>query len=211
MSIKAMNWAWGKVLPPVPKIILLKLADIANDSGVCWPSVRLLASSCGVSRRTVQRHLNEFVEQGLLIITERTRENGSQTSNLYNLSMERVTECHGEGVTNVTPRTTILNNNKERGLKRKQLVPKTFQPNEKSMEWLKNNYPEKIANAPIETQKFINHYLDKGELRVSWQRSWQNWMINAKDFQHVKTKYLSSGRIAATNNEIQERIGGNIK
>jgi hypothetical protein len=125
--------------------------------------------------------------------------------------MERVTECHGEGVTNVTPRTTILNNNKERGLKRKQLVPKTFQPNEKSMEWLKNNYPEKIANAPIETQKFINHYLDKGELRVSWQRSWQNWMINAKDFQHVKTKYLSSGRIAATNNEIQERIGGNIK
>ena len=86
MSIKAMNWAWEQnLLSPTSKIILLKLADTSDDSGVCWPSIGLLADSCGVSRRTIQRHLLEFIDDKLLIVTKRTRPNGSQTSNFYKL------------------------------------------------------------------------------------------------------------------------------
>tara|TARA_R110002110_G_scaffold87307_17_gene227705 strand:+ start:698 stop:1333 length:636 start_codon:yes stop_codon:yes gene_type:complete len=199
MSIKAMNWAWEQnLLSPTSKIILLKLADTSDDSGVCWPSIGLLADSCGVSRRTIQRHLLEFIDDKLLIVTKRTRPNKSQTSNFYKLPIHGVSNCHGGDVTDDTPRTTILNN------KKKSAIKEDFKPDEKSILWLKTNYPDKTAIKDIETQKFINYFIDKGDKRTGWQRSWMNWMSNARQ----KTKYLSSGRTAATNEEIFNRIAG---
>ena len=50
-----MTWAWQGPLPPGLKIVLLALADIADDEGVCWPGHRLLATKCSVTIRTVQR------------------------------------------------------------------------------------------------------------------------------------------------------------
>jgi len=35
MSLKVMHWAWS--LAPTPKIVLLALADEANDDGFCFP------------------------------------------------------------------------------------------------------------------------------------------------------------------------------
>ena len=43
-----MNWAWQQLLKPVPKLVLMALADAADDEGVCWPSVATLASKVGV-------------------------------------------------------------------------------------------------------------------------------------------------------------------
>ncbi len=43
MSIKAMNWAWEQRLPPNSKLILMALADSADEIGKCWPRVRLIA------------------------------------------------------------------------------------------------------------------------------------------------------------------------
>lgn len=45
MSIKAMTWAWGLAeLPLRESMVLLALADAANDEGVCWPSQEVLAT-----------------------------------------------------------------------------------------------------------------------------------------------------------------------
>jgi len=30
-----MNWAWHQALKPVPKLVLMALADAADDQGVC--------------------------------------------------------------------------------------------------------------------------------------------------------------------------------
>lgn len=89
MSIKAMNWAWGRSLPPTPKLILMALADAADDEGVCWPAIRTLARKCSVSERTVQRTVKAFVNGGLLLVYERRRPDGRQTSNSYQLVLER--------------------------------------------------------------------------------------------------------------------------
>ena len=89
MSIRAMNWAWGQPLAPTSKLILMALADAADDEGLCWPGIRTLASKCSVSGRTVQRTIKTFVNQGILIVEERRRPDGRQTSNSYLLALRQ--------------------------------------------------------------------------------------------------------------------------
>ena len=84
-----MNWAWGQALPPTSKLILMALADAADDEGLCWPGVRTLATKCCVSGRTVQRTIKTFVAQGILIVEERRRPDGRQTSNNYFLALRQ--------------------------------------------------------------------------------------------------------------------------
>ena len=80
-----MNWAWELSLPPTQKLLLLALADNADDSGACWPSLKSLASKCEVTSRTIQRAIKEFEACGLLAVTSRYAGNGRQTSNAYRL------------------------------------------------------------------------------------------------------------------------------
>jgi hypothetical protein len=83
-----MNWAWQQKLSPTPKLILMALADAANDFGVCWPSVSTVATKCCVSIRTVQRVMQQLVERGLLLSEQRYRKDGSCSSNRYRLQLE---------------------------------------------------------------------------------------------------------------------------
>ena len=80
-----MNWAWRQALTPTLKLILMALADAADDHGGCWPSVSTLAKKCTVSTRTVQRSLRVLIHSGLLIAETRQRRDGSSTSNRYRL------------------------------------------------------------------------------------------------------------------------------
>lgn len=89
MSIAAMHWAWSQVLPPAPKLILMALADNADDGGYCWPRVKKIAERCSVSERTVQRTLKNFETSALLKVIRRFRpEDGRQTSNGYQLGLK---------------------------------------------------------------------------------------------------------------------------
>ena len=89
MSVAAMHWAWSQVLPPAPKLILMALADNADDGGYCWPRVKKIAERCSVSERTVQRTLKNFETSALLKVIRRFRpEDGRQTSNGYQLSLQ---------------------------------------------------------------------------------------------------------------------------
>lgn len=91
MSIRAMNWAWSQKLAPTPKLILMALADSANDSDECWPSVSFIADKCCVSERTVQRVLQQFEDIGLMVVTPRYTTAGRQTSNGYRLRIDGMT------------------------------------------------------------------------------------------------------------------------
>ena len=128
MSLTASEWALRQDLGPVPKFVLVVLADAANDQNICWPRISTVANRVGVSRRTVQRAIQYLVQRGLVTVVPRNRNDGSSSSNLYrlmvggdvNLTSPRdnmapppdrgVTppchRCHGEGVTGDTPLTT---------------------------------------------------------------------------------------------------------
>lgn len=84
-----MNWAWHQSLKPVPKLVLMALADAADDSGVCWPRISTVAAKCNVSTRTVRRVMQTLTARDLLVSEQRYRKDGSCSSNRYRLLLAR--------------------------------------------------------------------------------------------------------------------------
>ena len=80
-------------LKPAAKIVLYWLADHHNETtGACFPSLKTLAQECEMDKATVVRHLDALEKSGLIQRQERTRENGSQTSTSYTLTLTPVAE-----------------------------------------------------------------------------------------------------------------------
>lgn len=83
-----MNWAWSQEIAPTPKLILMALADAANDHDECWPGIPFIARKCCVSERTVQRVLQEFQKSKLMRVhAQFDPRNGRRTSNRYRLNI----------------------------------------------------------------------------------------------------------------------------
>lgn len=73
MSIKRMVAVWdGSQHSGSALLLLLALADHADDMGVCWPGRERLAQRTRVSPRTVTRMIGELGESGELWILERS-------------------------------------------------------------------------------------------------------------------------------------------
>lgn len=64
------------------RLVLLALADQANDDGYCWPSFETIAKRANISRRFVIKIMNNLQEKGL-IERKRRNSNGLFTSSLY--------------------------------------------------------------------------------------------------------------------------------
>lgn len=88
MSVKAMSWAFSISIDPVKKIILLSLADCADDDGKsCYPGYALLAEKSSVCTKTVKRNIKQLVDLGL--IKKQNRRKGKRfSSNKYELLLE---------------------------------------------------------------------------------------------------------------------------
>lgn len=67
-----MSIVWELDLPPGEKLVLLALADQANDAGThCFPSVGTIAKRSGQNERTVRRALRSLETKGHLTSHER--------------------------------------------------------------------------------------------------------------------------------------------
>lgn len=69
------------------KSVYMYLRDRADASGICWPSISTIAADLKLSRRTVQRALNDLERAGLVKRQHRCRPNGSLTSNQYRITL----------------------------------------------------------------------------------------------------------------------------
>lgn len=61
-----MTQVWDVSLPASDKIVLLALADCANDEGKCWPGIKTLCAKTSKTERTVQASIKRLVEAGHL-------------------------------------------------------------------------------------------------------------------------------------------------
>ena len=84
MSISRVHKVLDIELPTSEKIILILLADNANDeSGECWPSQGYLAKRSGMSRQNVNLVINKLRDKGYIKLEHRYREDGGQRANVY--------------------------------------------------------------------------------------------------------------------------------
>lgn len=65
-------------------LLLLALADFANDEGVCWPSVARLAKKARVKERCVQTIMRDFRRDGTVAVEPNAGPNGV---NVYTLKL----------------------------------------------------------------------------------------------------------------------------
>lgn len=83
MSVRASTWAWSlEEVMGSEALVLLALADQANDEGFCWPSQEKLAPKARQSVSTLRRSLRSLEKMGLLTTITRSSTRGRR-SNVY--------------------------------------------------------------------------------------------------------------------------------
>ena len=75
MANRLISWAWEQKVSRAEKIVLVNLADRANEQGQCWPSFQRIADDCGLDRRTVIRAVANLAKRRL--VSKKKRRNTS--------------------------------------------------------------------------------------------------------------------------------------
>lgn len=119
MSIRLMTQLWDNADPELSGsrlVIMLCLADHANDDGECWPSIDRLAKRSRLHRQNVMVHLKELEAAGYITVKRvegrhnsyvvRTTSNETVTGNAIVTGNATVTTTSNETVT--TTRNAIV-------------------------------------------------------------------------------------------------------
>lgn len=89
MSVKVSALCWKVRLPATEKLVLLRLADFADDQGFnIYPAVQTVADDCGVGARAVQLTLKKLVGVGILVIINQGGGRGRATE--YAIDMDLI-------------------------------------------------------------------------------------------------------------------------
>lgn len=69
MSRAATDWAWGLELKASQKLLMLSLADRADESHCCYPSIQRLVKDTGMDRKTIGKWVWQMIDDGLITDT----------------------------------------------------------------------------------------------------------------------------------------------
>lgn len=172
MSMELMVQAMSaKVGNPLRKLVLLKLADNANDNGECWPSYQYIADQCEIGRSTVKSHIKALIDLGFLKMEAR---NDGKSSNLYILTISKgkaktksddgekngdtVNTEHGQDLTQSNDAPTRSNDDP---VTRSGADPRTSHSLEPVKEPIKESKPKKSKPAKPKSSlrtRMIDHY-----------------------------------------------------
>lgn len=183
LAAKVMNLKIGSM---AKKMVLLKLADQANDDGICWPSYQTIADACEVSRRTVIRHIKSLEQEGYLEIHKSyDKTNKRNYSNKYRLTLEGgdkkslVTNKALSGDTKSPPSDTVspkpTNEPIKEPIKAKpHSAPDDFKPTDKQLEKMKLYG----IDADLLVESFISRNNAEGKKYKCWNSALTTWINN---------------------------------
>ncbi|EAZ0558307.1 helix-turn-helix domain-containing protein [Salmonella enterica] len=187
MSMNLMAKAMSiKVGNPLRKLVLIKLADNANDEGECWPSYQHIADQCEVSRSTVKSHIRALEDMGLLK-REFRRKGELNQSNVFYLTLDNAQQIPPEsGGAGADPRTYHSFEPVKEPLERKRKpssMPEGFSPSASHQKMAE----EFGISLQDEFDKFTDHHLSKGSKFIDWSRALNTWLRNARGFQKSRS------------------------
>ena len=138
MSIKLSGFIFDTDLPPTETLLMLALADYADQNGRCWPSKETLARRSRVSKRTVDKYLHKLAADEWIKIESM----GGRKSNNYTLNISKIyTEGNSQPCRTCTPQSDPT-------VQDLHPTPATHVAPELPIEDLKDRQPEKPLPAP---------------------------------------------------------------
>ena len=75
-------------MPHRAKAVYMYLQDRSDKKGQCYPAIGTIARELNLSRRTVERAINDLLRAELIEKEQRWRENGGRSSLLYTLTKD---------------------------------------------------------------------------------------------------------------------------
>ena len=76
---------YGRELPHRAKAVYMYLKDRSNKEGQCYPAIGTIARELQLSRRTVERGIDDLIRAGLITKEQRWRENGGRSSLFFTI------------------------------------------------------------------------------------------------------------------------------
>ncbi len=200
MSIKIMSMVFDAQLKSNQKLVMLALADHANDmGGRVFPSIERVAHKVCLSKRQVQRIMNDLRKEGLIHMTHkasrhRPREYRIDLVKLKAIMVEYETPVRGDnmtplngqvGVTWVSPKPSVvkLTDNKV-NLRTNVPHPDSQHPSILVYRSVTNRYPKKelyttiikaIAdNTEDDLRPYHQEWLERGynPMSIKWLTEW---------------------------------------
>lgn len=133
MSLDATRWVWSldrTIVTSIEKLILLSLADRADENFECFPSSKRLCEDTNTAPKTIKKYLKDLRDKGLIIKTGQMKGRTNSVP-VYKL----IGPSRREDEVNVTQ----LKN--EAGVKRDHLSRGKVTPLNLSVRTYKNTYP----------------------------------------------------------------------
>lgn len=222
MSTSASAWVWANSQAKgTARLVLLALADQADDSGRCYPSVSYIAQKCRIAERTTQDALQHLESLG-----ELARDLRVGRSTVYRLVMppavggadsagvggadsagvsqtgdapSRTPGCgspHPETSLNpsTSPESVVTSTRKRAPAARGTRMTEDWQPSVEVIDWCRTNAPD-VGWADVE--EFRDYWMAESGARarkLDWQRTWKN---RARELQSRRNR-TANGRHPAS-------------
>lgn len=177
-----MTAVWEIGLPASDKLVLLALADCANDEGGCWPSMATLVKKCSKGERTVQASIKSLVDGGHITRDERPGKGCFYTVHPRNncapaksAPPQKLTKTPAKSADK--PSRTIIKHTK-RALPA-DWKPEPFGPDSQCFAIVAAWSPKELET---QIEHFSAHHRGKGNRFLDWQDVWKTWVLNSRRF-----------------------------
>ena len=194
-----MNCVWSLTdLSPFQKLVLVALADRANDEGVCWPSIETLSKKTGMTGRGVQKTIRTLEEIGLL---QRQESTGRSNKYVLILPLNTVHPQEDDPRTTFTPPLNTVHPTPEPRSPNTSMI---HQLNKKeTVERKKREQEPAPKSGPF--QDAINAQSKPGRARLNRPKPWAIWQRLSKAHGEEKLlaaykRYLSTDKDAQRDN-----------
>lgn len=189
MSIRIMSLVWELSLPDSDKLVLLALADCANDDGYCWPGMATLARKCSKGERTVQYALRQLEKDGHLSRRE-IRGRGCEYMIHPRNACTPAEDAPVQGTTKppqrlhptpatVAPKPSV---NRKEPSPKKRAIPDDWFPEEfafgSESRKVVDSWPPGELEAQVE--QFRAHHGSKNNTFSDLQKAWCTWVLNTR-------------------------------
>ena len=192
MSNELVTYAMKqKGLSPAERLVYFALADWANHDGVTWPSNKYLSEKLELHPVTVRKCRSKLVRLGLITVIQRKRENGSSSSNIYQVVQGGEPEIageesvrHGGGEPEILGEESVrlpptynrnINRHKNRIDTAQDLI-NLFTPEEQA-QWLVR-FPK--IDILYEAERCLLHWSEGTKRRHRPKSALPNWLNNAR-------------------------------